>query len=278
MSKKTLSNKRKELFDIMIKKMPTAGRIYRIIKEQDRGFISRCVKRFENINDGMAIMIMIEEAGVELANHSPVQYKTSPQGKGSSEMMKSPEDTHSPHVPKELKELLQGDTLRGYGKMYLNSYNVSVECGKDDLDDNGDYVLCPACSKKKGCKETEIEFLKRDYHSWRVVHKIWWDERGTNLSTIDNQIAEVEKRIRELCHACSGKKGCKNLIFIHFGKPVYCGDFILDKIQLCEACSGKVKPIILDDNELSIMKYAEEYPENWKKICKALDKSEEKQC
>ncbi len=81
-----------------------------------------------------------------------------------------------------------------------------------------------------------------------------------------------------LCPACSGKKGCKNLIFIHFGKPVYCGDFILDKIQLCEACSGKVKPIILDDNELSIMKYAEEYPENWKKICKALDKSEEKQC
>ena len=46
----------------------------------------------------------------------------------------------------------------------------------------------------------------------------------------------------------------------------------------CPACSGEVKPIILDDNELSIMKYAEEYPENWKKICKALDKSEEKQC
>ncbi len=38
--KKTLSDKRKELFDIMIKKMPTAGRIYRIIKEQDRGFIN----------------------------------------------------------------------------------------------------------------------------------------------------------------------------------------------------------------------------------------------
>lgn len=30
------------------------------------------------------------------------------------------------------------------------------------------------------------------------------------------------------------------------------------------------KIIILDDNELSIMKYAEEYPENWKKICDAL--------
>ena len=32
------------------------------------------------------------------------------------------------------------------------------------------------------------------------------------------------------------------------------------------------KVVILDDNELSIMSYAEEYPENWKKICKALDK------
>jgi len=32
-----------------------------------------------------------------------------------------------------------------------------------------------------------------------------------------------------------------------------------------------VKPIILDDNALSIMKYAEEFPENWKKICEALE-------
>ena len=39
--KETLSDKRKELFDIMIKKMPTAGRIYRIIKQQDREFINQ---------------------------------------------------------------------------------------------------------------------------------------------------------------------------------------------------------------------------------------------
>jgi len=32
----------------------------------------------------------------------------------------------------------------------------------------------------------------------------------------------------------------------------------------------KPKVIILDDNEISILKYAEEYPENWKRICKAL--------
>lgn len=31
-------------------------------------------------------------------------------------------------------------------------------------------------------------------------------------------------------------------------------------------------PIILDDNELSILSYAEEFPENWKKICEASDK------
>ncbi len=38
----------------------------------------------------------------------------------------------------------------------------------------------------------------------------------------------------------------------------------------------KKKVIILDDNELSIMKYAEEYPENWERICKALDEKVEK--
>lgn len=47
---------------------------------------------------------------------------------------------------------------------------------------------------------------------------------------------------------------------------------IADKI-----CKSKEKPkvIILDDNPLSIRSYAEEYPENWKKICEALD-SEDK--
>ena len=37
-----------------------------------------------------------------------------------------------------------------------------------------------------------------------------------------------------------------------------------------------VEPIILDDNEVSIMAYAEEYPENWKKICEAVKKKSEK--
>jgi len=30
--------------------------------------------------------------------------------------------------------------------------------------------------------------------------------------------------------------------------------------------------IILDDNEYSLLRYAEEYPENWEKICDSLDK------
>jgi len=33
------------------------------------------------------------------------------------------------------------------------------------------------------------------------------------------------------------------------------------------------KVIILDNNPLSIAGYAEEFPENWKKICDALDSS-----
>jgi len=39
-----------------------------------------------------------------------------------------------------------------------------------------------------------------------------------------------------------------------------------------ELFKEKPKVIILDDNELSIMNYAEEFPKNWKRICDALDK------
>lgn len=34
----------------------------------------------------------------------------------------------------------------------------------------------------------------------------------------------------------------------------------------------ETKVVILDDNPVSIAGYAEEFPENWKKICGALDK------
>lgn len=34
--------------------------------------------------------------------------------------------------------------------------------------------------------------------------------------------------------------------------------------------------VILDDNELSLLSYAEEYPENWKKICDSLNLKEVK--
>ena len=37
----------------------------------------------------------------------------------------------------------------------------------------------------------------------------------------------------------------------------------------------KIKPIILDDNILSLSCYAEEYPENWEKNCNSLDKEKE---
>jgi len=35
----------------------------------------------------------------------------------------------------------------------------------------------------------------------------------------------------------------------------------------------ETKVVILDDNPISIARYAEEYPENWKKICEALDEN-----
>lgn len=49
-----------------------------------------------------------------------------------------------------------------------------------------------------------------------------------------------------------------------------------DKEVSCINCSLGNKVVILDDNELSIMAYAEEYPENWKKICEALDERRKK--
>ena len=36
-----LKEERKELFDIILKEKPTAGRIYRIIRKQDKEFIKR---------------------------------------------------------------------------------------------------------------------------------------------------------------------------------------------------------------------------------------------
>lgn len=44
-----------------------------------------------------------------------------------------------------------------------------------------------------------------------------------------------------------------------------------------EKDDGKPKVIILDDNPLSINCYAEEFPENWKNICDALDKEKEEE-
>jgi len=34
--------------------------------------------------------------------------------------------------------------------------------------------------------------------------------------------------------------------------------------------------VILDNNEYSIMKYAEKYPESWKQICEAVEKKNAK--
>ena len=42
--------------------------------------------------------------------------------------------------------------------------------------------------------------------------------------------------------------------------------------KLGDKLKKKEDVVILDDNELSIMSYAEEYPENWKRICESLDK------
>jgi len=67
------------------------------------------------------------------------------------------------------------------------------------------------------------------------------------------------------------KSGRNNLIVDCSGKPF---QFKITSFSATdwEIYKEKPKVIILDDNEISIMNYAEEFPENWKKICDALDK------
>ena len=68
-------------------------------------------------------------------------------------------------------------------------------------------------------------------------------------------------------------KVCKenNSLFHYFYFTIFEGV----KFPTCKKCFEKLKKekkiVILDNNELSIMKYAEEYPENWKKICEAIE-------
>lgn len=45
-----------------------------------------------------------------------------------------------------------------------------------------------------------------------------------------------------------------------------------ETLENAKGLEEKPKVIILDDNPVSIANYAEEFPENWKKICEALDK------
>ena len=47
-----------------------------------------------------------------------------------------------------------------------------------------------------------------------------------------------------------------------------------DLIDIAKRIKRDEKVIILDNNELSILAYAEEYPENWKRICEALDRKQ----
>ena len=55
--KKSLSEKRKEIFDIMIKKCPTiAGRIYRIIRQQDADFVKKLKKEWKAKCKRMEVM------------------------------------------------------------------------------------------------------------------------------------------------------------------------------------------------------------------------------
>ncbi len=100
------------------------------VNHRVRGFIQRCENRLKerlHLYQDFIEMVFKEEAGEELANHSPLDDCRLPKEK-SDEVSKAKEDT-----------------LKGCGKK-LPIGNMYYKCG-EDLDLGGIH-LCPACSPR----------------------------------------------------------------------------------------------------------------------------------
>jgi len=85
---------------------------------------------------------------------------------------------------------------------------------------------------------------------------------------LDNLEKQFELPEEDLVSVVDGKerKGMSTMAF-KLGKDIF------EKEK--EDKKKKPKVVIIDNNPLSIAGYAEEFPENWKKICNALEKDKE---
>ena len=140
----------------------------------------------------------------------------------------------------------------------------------------------------KSCSEeiSQVE-LQKEFH-WDRIKELEKTIKSLHLQNIDlladkaEQKAKVEKLKEEIDKLIKNYKAVEvdigeydKFISVHKLKE------IINKIFSPENHTSKethrlntplgVKPIILDDNEISIMRYAEEFPENWEKICESLE-------
>lgn len=112
------------------------------------------------------------------------------------------------------------------------------------------------------------------------------------LDDLEKQFKEPEEEIKETkknkiidVKVIKNENDLKPILEKGFDKDT--GKFPLDYVEMekkkIKAISNslnkekkEVKPVILDNNPLSIAKYAEEFPENFEEISKSLDKEKEK--
>ena len=214
MTKETLSDKRKELFDIMIKKMPTAGRIYRIIKQQDREFIQKLKDKAIWIkpNDLMVHVGEIDNlAGEELSNHSSQESKRD--------------------IERSLVQKCQ--MVTGYGSPANNQESKDKPLKKD---------ICANC----GRSDEEHECKKFEPLTPDGVHEIRNKKKGWKCLVCEEDIDNHEmcKCMRD--YKKIPKKGCGKKIRNHDGFQRCGKDFERNRylgkwytsVRFCKACSG----------------------------------------
>ena len=100
--------------------------------------------------------------------------------------------------------------------------------------------------------------MKTNYQIMREVI----EENAKHLKGAGDQIFEALK--------------IKDKEFLEFIRKEYKCDPQGLYYKLIKQITGKVlkEPvIILDDNEISLLEYAREFPENWEKICESIDKA-----
>ena len=124
-------------------------------------------------------------------------------------------------------------------------------------------------------KNAEITKLQREFDILQMQFEHLYNLKEEQTTKVEKLKEEIDKLIKNYKAVEVDIGEYDKFISVHKLKE------IINKIFSPENHTSKethrlntplgVKPIILDDNEISIMRYAEEFPENWEKICESLE-------